>query len=357
MNPLPRFLGMALFVVLTLLTALLAAPLWQHTAGTPATISTAQLNSSPPTVPTAPASGSRSAHLAVVSQRIAVTLGLVGLALSGALVFSLALRPAGAADPRAPFAAARQEMGTLTKLAEASAAQEAELSRERGVRQRAEEDARLKQQLLAQSVDEKIRLGRDLHDGIIQSLYAVGLTLETIRPLLRNDPGQAERRLDETRTSLNAAIRDVRSYITGLAPDNLRRASFSRAVAALFDQLRAGRTVQFDMQVDEAAAAALTVEQNVEALQIAREAISNALRHGLATQITLRMHVGDREVGLLVQDNGRGFDPNQGREGGHGLANMRARAEQLGASLRVTSQLGQGVRVIATFPVTEPKVV
>ena len=355
MNPLPRFLGMALFVVLVVLTALLAAPLWQHsnpTTGHPA------VTASAPTVSTSSATPTdRSAHLAVFSQRVALTLALIGMALAAALIFSLALRPTPASETRPPFVAARQEMGTLTKLAQTSAAQEAELSRERGVRQRAEEDARLTQALLAQSVDEKIRLGRDLHDGIIQSLYAVGLTLETIRPLLRADRTQAERRLDETRASLNAAIRDVRSYITGLAPDNLRRASFGRAVTALFDQLRAGRDVQFDMNVDEAAAAALSVEQNIEALQIAREAISNALRHGNATQITLRMHVGDREVGLLVQGNGRGFDPRQRRESGHGLANMQARAEQLGASLRVTSQLGQGVRVIATFPIAEPKAV
>ncbi len=355
MNPLPRFLGMALFVVLALLTALLAAPLWQHSAGPATTAPAVHADAPVASAPSAAIPNPRTTQMARFSQRVVLALGLVGLALTAALLFSQAMRPGAVADARGPYSAARQEMGTLAKLAENSAAQEVELSRERGVRRRAEEDAQLKQQLLAQSVDEKIRLGRDLHDGIIQSLYAVGLTLETIRPLLKNDPTLAEQRLDETRASLNAAIRDVRSYITGLAPDNLRRASFSRAVTALFEQLRAGRAVHFDIQVDEAAAAALTIEQNVEALQIAREAISNALRHGNATQITLRMHLGDREVGLLVQDNGRGFDPSRDREGGHGLANMRARAEQLGASLRVTSQLGQGVRVIATFSTPDPK--
>lgn len=348
MNPFARLLGLALFVILAVLTALLAAPLWRgQTATAPSAPAAATV------APMPDATAAKATHLARASQRAALGVAIVGLVVAAALVFTLALRAAAPAGTKPPFATARQEIDTLAKLAETSVAQEAELTRERDVRRRAEEDAQLKQQLLSQSVDEKIRLGRDLHDGIIQSLYAVGLTLETLRPLLKADAAAAERRLDEIRASLNGAIRDVRSYITGLAPENLRRASFSRAVGALFEQLRAGRTVEFEVDVDEAAAAALSVQQNVEALQIAREAISNALRHGEASHITLRMHQGDGEVGLSIQDNGRGFEPERPRAGGHGLANMRARASQLGATLRVTSRPGEGARVIATFPLLE----
>jgi len=242
-------------------------------------------------------------------------------------------------------------MGTLAKLAESSVAQGAELSRERDVRRRAEEDVQLKQHLLAQSLDEKIRLGRDLHDGIIQSLYAVGLTLESLRALMKADPAAAESRLEQTRAALNATIRDVRTYITGLAPDNLKRASFGQALQSLLAELRAGRVVQFDIKVDDEATALLTPEQTVEALQIAREAVSNALRHGGASVVTVRVHKGDREVGLLVQDNGTGFESGGGHEGGHGLFNMQARAESIGARLRLTSQPHEGTRVVLTLPV------
>jgi signal transduction histidine kinase len=353
MNPLPRFLGMALFVVLTALAALVAAPLW-HQSVPSATISASPLPvMSRDAAPLPPPTSPKTVHLAQFSQRSVFALALLAVTLAGALVFSLALKPATASATEPPFSATRHEFGTLAKLAESSAAQGVELNRERDVRRRAEEDADLKQELLAQSVDEKIRLGRDLHDGIIQSLYAVGLTLETMRPLLKSDPTKAERRLDEIRANLNTAIRDVRGYITGLAPENLRRASFSRSVTALFEHLRAGRTAKFEINVDDDATSLLTVEQNVEALQIAREAISNALRHGNATHVTIRLHKGDGEVGLLIQDNGLGFDPATTRDGGHGLGNMRARAESLGASLRISSRPGQGVRVIATFPTRE----
>src|SRR5205085_3463634 len=129
------------------------------------------------------------------------------------------------------------EMTALARLAETSVAQSEELSRERDVRRRAEEDAQLKQQLLAQSVDEKIRLGRDLHDGIIQSLYAVGLTLETVRALVKNNPAEADQRLERCRENLNGIIREVRTYITGLTPDTVRRATFTQALDTLFREL------------------------------------------------------------------------------------------------------------------------
>lgn len=351
MNPLPRILGMALFLVLAVLAALLTVPLWPRATPHPASHSMPAI--APPTPRQLAAVDARPARITASAQRAAVVLAIAGLLLAGALLFTAPRGPASTGSDSTTLASARNEIGTIAKLAATSAAQDAELSRERDVRRRAEEDAQLKQQLLAQSVDEKIRLGRDLHDGIIQSLYAVGLTVETVRPLLKSDPAQADRRLEEVRNHLNAAIRDVRTYITGLAPENLRRASFSRGVTALFEQLRAGRDAAFEIDVDDEAAGRLSLEQNIEALQIAREAISNALRHGEATRITLRMRGDGAETCLLVQDNGRGFDPETRRPGGHGLGNMQARAGRLGASLRITSQPGQGTRVTATFPTPE----
>ena len=353
MNPLPRFIAMALFVVLAALVALLVVPLWQGLSSS--SDSTSARVAVTPTGSATPATAQSSARALVLSQRLAVTLAGLALALSVALV--LGLRPARSAETREPIAAAQREMGALARLAESSVAQGQELSRERDVRRRAEEDVRLKQQLLTQSLDEKIRLGRDLHDGIIQSLYAAGLTLESVRALLKSQPEEADRRLEQIRAGLNDAIRDVRAYIAGLTPEKLRRASFGHALSALLTELGAGRAAQFDIQIDDDAAALLSPEQSVEALQIAREAVSNALRHGGATVITLRMHKGDAEVGLVIQDNGRGFDTTQSRGGGHGLGNMRARAERIGASLRVTSQPGEGSRVLATLPILQPATV
>lgn len=338
MNPLPRYLALALFVALTALVALLAGSLWQG----------GRAEASADFVGAAASGPGASRQAIVFSQRFALTLATIALALT--LTLLLASRPTRPADSPPPFTV-RSDVGTLARLAESSVAQSAELDRERDVRRRAEEDAQLKQRLLSQSLDEKMRLGRDLHDGIIQSLYAVGLTLESVRELVKSDPVAAGQRLEQIRASLNNAIRDVRAYITGLAPANLRRAGFAHAVDAILQEMGAGREGLFDVRIDEEAAALLTADQSLEALQIAREAMSNALRHGGASRITVRVQKSDQEVCLLVQDNGVGFDASVRREGGHGLGNMHARAERLGASLRITSQRGEGARVIATLPI------
>jgi signal transduction histidine kinase len=352
MNPLPRFIAIVLFVVLAALVALLATPAWRR-------LQNPERNSAARTEATStiaePATHSGPAKALLMSQRASLALAAIAMALTVALILSQVLRSVRA-ESRGPFQATRSEVGTLARLAKSSVAQGEELTRERDVRRRAEEDARLKQQLLTQSLDEKIRLGHDLHDGIIQSLYAAGLTLESVRALVKTNPEEADRRLEETRINLNEAIRDVRAYIVGLAPENLRRAGFAHAVSAMLSELRAGREAQFEIHIDDEAAALLTPEQSVEALQIAREAVSNALRHGRATLITLRMHKGDREVCLLVQDNGAGFDMEHKRSSGHGLGNMRARAARIGASVRVTSAPGEGARILTTLPVLQPSV-
>lgn len=339
---------MALLVVLAALVALLAVPTWSRPRVAPSAIpgDSAGMSTS--------VSAESHVRMAALPRRTALALAVVALGLAVILIFSLAWRSTQHAHSQPPFARARSEMQTLAKLAQNSVAQSAELTRERDVRRRAEEDAQLKQLLLAQSLEEKIRIGRDLHDGIIQSLYAVGLTLEAVRALVKNDPDQAVRQLEQTRAGINDAIRDVRAYITGLAPENLRRAGFAQAIAALIVELQGGREARFDVKVDDDAAGYLSADQSLQALQIAREAVSNALRHGQASLITIRVHKSDREVCLMVQDNGAGFDVATRRDGGHGLGNMHARADQLGATLRVTSQPGEGTRVIATLPVLQP---
>jgi signal transduction histidine kinase len=290
---------------------------------------------------------------ALVNERLLLGLVVVApavVALLAGIIF-FGRHRGGTTAPFAP--PARAEARALEHLAKTSVAQGQELNRERDERRRAEQDALLHQQRLSQSLEEKIRLGRDLHDGIIQSLYAVGLTLESARNLARTDPAEADRRLGQCLESLNATIREVRTYISGLAPENLRHAGFTQAVGAMTAELRAGRDTAFDLRIDEDATGLLTEAQSADLLQIAREAISNSLRHGKATAIALRLHRSDHEVCLLVQDNGAGFDPAR-RSPGHGLGNMQARAKGLGATLRLDSRPGEGSRLLVTLPFLPP---
>ena len=300
------------------------------------------------------------ARLMATYQQVTVGLLLFGAALllAGAFFAVLNWRSGDTGgNTRNDFReSTRAEISSLAHLAKTSVAQGAELSLERDGRRLAEQDALLKQQLLNQSLEGKIRLGHDLHDGIIQTLYASGLTIESARKLTPTDPAEADRQLAQCLQNLNASIRDVRNYITGLAPETLRRAGFAQALESHVTELSAGRTVRFDLKFDDEAIARLTPEQSTEALQVAREAISNSLRHGGASFVTVRVHQSDREIGLLVQDNGVGFDSARHEGPGHGLGNMQKRARRVGASVRIESQPGNGTRVILTLPLLHPSV-
>lgn len=290
-------------------------------------------------------------HLAHARTWVLLLVLAVGVVLLFFAVSVVWRRPSiGGNDSRSPWHVARGEMGSLEQLARTSVAQGSALAEERGARLRTEQDLLLNQRLLNQSLEQKINLGRDLHDGLIQSLYAVGLTLESIRPLLNQNPAEADHRLTQCLENLNAAIRNVRGYITGLAPENLQRIGFAAAVELFFRELRGNRDAALNLKVDDDAAASLTPAQTNEVLQVTREAISNSFRHGQATQLTIRLHKTDREVGLLVQDNGRGFDASERDRDGHGLGNMQARATQAGGTLRIDSRRSDGTRVVMTLP-------
>jgi signal transduction histidine kinase len=339
MNPLPRLLGLSLLVVLAALAAVLAGPAFTSASKAERTIESGTVRSS------------AADALTALPQRVAFPLALIAVALATSLLVSLALRPPSNGEMKAPLELARTEIGALARLAESSVAQGQALAVERDSRQRAEENALLNQQLLNRSLEEQIRLGRDLHDGIIQSLYAAGLVIESARTLAKTDPAEADRRLAQLLQTLNQTIRDVRTYIVGLAPETLRQSTFGQALDALITELGAGREVHFDLKIDDAASTLLSPEQSSEALHVAREAISNSLRHGKATRVTVRLHPGEGEVCLLIQDNGIGFDSAHRTRSGHGLRNMKARAEGLGATVRVESRPTEGTRVILTFPI------
>ena len=228
------------------------------------------------------------------------------------------------------------EMGALARLVQTSFAQRAELqSRELE---------------LQRILDERTRLGRDLHDGIIQSLYATGMGLAGIKAQLRPDQTEVAAALEQSRAALNGTILDLRNFITGLEPESLKQQSFGQAVATLLENACHARPAQIECTVDDALAAHLTISQRANILQITREAVSNALRHGVASVIRVTLHAEGAATVFAIEDNGRGFDPAAGNgHGGHGLHNLAKRAAEIGAQFSLASHPGQGTRLRLTL--------
>jgi signal transduction histidine kinase len=200
-------------------------------------------------------------------------------------------------------------------------------------------------------VQERDRIGRDLHDGIIQSLYAVSLSLEDMPELMTSSPGEAEARVDGAIDSLQASIRELRNFIYGLRPETFDGADVPAGIVALGEQFRYNTLIEIDIDVDAAAGVSVSREHGAELLQIVRESLSNAARHARARHLAVTLTRGDDGPTLVVADDGAGFDVSGPIAAGHqGLANMRARAEAIGATMLVESASGEGTRIIVTLP-------
>ncbi len=203
---------------------------------------------------------------------------------------------------------------------------------------------------LRRALDERIALGRDLHDGVIQSIYATGMTLQGIGPLLHSDAHEARRRLETCIAALNTTIAQLRGHIAGLDANAGAHASLADGLQKLLHEMRPARAVAYDVHLDPLLAAALPPDTVVQLLFIAREAASNALRHSGASRIALRLDIVNGDPVFLVEDDGAGFDPAATPRRGHGLDNMTRRAEESGAAFVIDSIPGRGTRLRVELP-------
>jgi signal transduction histidine kinase len=208
------------------------------------------------------------------------------------------------------------------------------------------ENARLHEQVQRLAiVDERERISQDLHDGIIQNIYAVGLSLEDVPDLIRDDPDEVERRVERAIDSLHLTIRDIRNFIFGLRPELLSAANLMTGVAAIVEEFRHNSMIDVEMH-----AGAMDAEPEptttAHLLGVVNEALSNVARHSGATRATVWFSAEpDGSLRLRIEDNGRGYDPLAvGSLGHQGLGNMRSRVAAVGASMNVESDTS-GTRI------------
>lgn len=239
--------------------------------------------------------------------------------------------------PVTPYLNRPDEIGRIARLIENTGAQRDAL--------------RKSEEALKEALSERSQLGRDLHDGIIQSLYGTGMSLATIQARLPADDAINRASLDQTRASLNEAILDLRNFIIGLEPEALKENTFTSAVMGLMNSSETERKVITRCNIDENLAKQLNITQRAHLLQITREALSNALRHGSATEVSAELLLNGSYVEYRFSDNGHGFttSPHSTNEG-HGLENLANRASDLGATFSVQSNPGQGTQLKLRFP-------
>jgi signal transduction histidine kinase len=218
------------------------------------------------------------------------------------------------------------------------------------------ENARLYEQTQRLAIlEEQERFARDLHDGIIQSIYGVGLSLDNAKAAISPTNDAARQLINLSLKSLAQVITDVRNYIFDLRPQALKDKGLYARMHGLIKELQINSTFSIDSEIDANINHYLNESQASHIFHIAHEALANVIRHSKGRKIQLNLTRSNGFVTLLVKDDGVGFKPpTRIKHGHHGLANMQKRVSLLGgAKFDIDSSPNQGTRVMLTLPSRE----
>jgi signal transduction histidine kinase len=198
-------------------------------------------------------------------------------------------------------------------------------------------------------LEERDRISKELHDGVIQSIYSVGLSLQGAMSLADRDPEATKKRMDEAIATLDNVVRDVRSYIFALQPKSVEERGLKSALTELVRDLEVNTLAIATVSLDETACSSVPDEQVGDVVQVVREILSNIARHAQASEVGVFCSLVDGNFVVRIEGNGVGFDP-ESVERGHGLTNMEERATALGGRLEIRALEPKGMVHILTVP-------
>ena len=218
-------------------------------------------------------------------------------------------------------------------------------------RTRMEEVLLQREKALLTAVEEREQISQDLHDGILQSLFAVGLSLETCKSWmsLKNHKA-ADQIFDQVITQLNHVMHEIRGFIVGPGSDPLQGKNLATALQHMRYSLMQHHVIRIPLAVEDRAANALSAKQTLHLFRVIQEAVSNCIRHSRAQKVTVSLKMLKQGVRLSIRDNGCGFNPEAAKGTGHGLNNMAIRAQRLGGRLTIASKRNEGTRIVLDLP-------
>jgi len=200
-------------------------------------------------------------------------------------------------------------------------------------------------------LEERERIGMDLHDGIIQSVYGVGLTLDNAMHSMNEDPARSKASIKDAISGLNQAIRDIRAYILDLRPRQMGTDGLIKGLGRLATEYRANTFSEIVLTGPEKGLEKLPQENALVLFHICQEALANAAKHASAKHVEVTVWTTDDRALLEVRDDGRGFAVEKmSTTIGHGLSNMQSRAHAVGGDVDITSGNGEGTCVLAWVP-------
>ena len=203
-------------------------------------------------------------------------------------------------------------------------------------------------------VAERNRIARDMHDGLVQYVYALGLQLEHARDLAASQPGAVAPVLTGSIKQTNHVLSEMRTFVYQLRPIIMKEKEIGQWVLDLCRQFQDATGIPVHAEVDADAGDELSPAISIALFRIIQETLANIYKHAEATQATVALTFDATGARLIIEDDGRGFDvearPERGIQRGHGLANIEERVRELGATLELESAPGAGTRLEAVFP-------
>ena len=200
------------------------------------------------------------------------------------------------------------------------------------------------------AAEEREQLSRDLHDNILQSLYAVGMQLEAGKMATRQSSRRLHTHINTAIDHLNRLMIEVRQFIALLTQRTTPRYDLKLAMRLLVASLSTGRHVAPKLHIQNSTLRLLLPEEGEQLLNIAREALSNSVRHSEATSCMVRLTHNKQGIRLAIEDDGIGISTSRPPLHSHGLSNMAARARKIHAYFKIESTPGKGTRVIVKLP-------
>ena len=200
-------------------------------------------------------------------------------------------------------------------------------------------------------LEERERIGMDLHDGIIQAIYGVGLSLEGALHSIDESPADAKERIQRSIDGLNQAIRDLRAYILDLRPRQMGNDGLMTGLRRLAAEFRANSLADVVITGPESDSIDLPSSQALALFHICQETLANAAKHAKAKKVEISLWSTEDRVLMEIHDNGKGFDMETlNLNIGHGLANMLTRARSVGGDVDISSVSNEGTTILAWVP-------
>jgi signal transduction histidine kinase len=200
-------------------------------------------------------------------------------------------------------------------------------------------------------LEERERIGMDLHDGIIQAIYGVGLSLESALHSFEDEPQDAKARVQHSIEGLNQAIRDLRGYILDLRPRQMGNEGLMSGLNRLLTEFRANTLANVQLTGNENELKDLPQAHSMVLFHICQEALANVAKHAKAKQVDISIWSTGERVLMEIHDNGKGFEMEKMNASiGHGLANMQTRVHAVGGDVDISSVVDEGTTVLAWVP-------